>query len=211
MVLMAAISTDLVQLVTYLLPGFLTAWIFYGLTPFRKPSEFERIIQALVFTGIIRLFVLPINFVCNLYNIKMPTEVEFLASWVVALLLGVVSSRCVNTGWLHAKLRKCKLTNSMSLPSSWAQTLSINDGEVKLFLKDDKRILVGWTYIHPDMPDDGEFVIEDPTWETEEGESKRLEGCKYLIVRAQDVAHVGIVDELDSWEARWSKSNDKTE
>jgi len=39
-----------VELFQFLLPGFLSAWIFYGFTAFEKPNQFERVIQALIFT-----------------------------------------------------------------------------------------------------------------------------------------------------------------
>jgi len=38
------ITKDFIILVTYLLPGFLAAWVFYGLTSPPKPSQFERVV-----------------------------------------------------------------------------------------------------------------------------------------------------------------------
>ncbi|OPK06515.1 hypothetical protein BZ163_30520 [Pseudomonas sp. VI4.1] len=37
----------------YLIPGFITAWIFYSLTAFRRPDTFGQIVQALIFTFVI--------------------------------------------------------------------------------------------------------------------------------------------------------------
>ena len=47
-------SDELVRVFYNLLPGFLSAWIFYALTAHPKPSPFERIVQALIFTVIVR-------------------------------------------------------------------------------------------------------------------------------------------------------------
>ncbi len=44
-------SKELVGIISYLLPGFLAAWIFYGLTAHPKPQPFERVVQALIFTA----------------------------------------------------------------------------------------------------------------------------------------------------------------
>lgn len=43
-------DSDIVAAIYQLLPGFVTAWIFYGLTAHPKTSPFERVIQALIFT-----------------------------------------------------------------------------------------------------------------------------------------------------------------
>ena len=47
-------TDDLIRLFYDLLPGFLAAWVYYGLTAHPKPSPFERVIQALIFTVIVR-------------------------------------------------------------------------------------------------------------------------------------------------------------
>ncbi|WP_425032221.1 hypothetical protein [Pelagibius sp.] len=54
---MDSINEDIVGLLQYLLPGFLAAWVFYGLTAHQKPSQFERVIQALIFTLIVQAIV----------------------------------------------------------------------------------------------------------------------------------------------------------
>ncbi len=43
-------SSEIVDAIFRLLPGFVTAWVFYGLTAHLKASSFERVIQALIFT-----------------------------------------------------------------------------------------------------------------------------------------------------------------
>jgi len=44
----------LIVLLQYLLPGFFAAWVYYGLTSFAKPSQFERVVQALIFTLLVQ-------------------------------------------------------------------------------------------------------------------------------------------------------------
>ena len=58
---MAEFSTDLISIVEQLLPGFLVAWIVYGLTAYSKPAPFERIVQALIFTILVRGTLVPIR------------------------------------------------------------------------------------------------------------------------------------------------------
>lgn len=54
---MDKVAPELIAILQYLLPGFLAAWVFYGFTSFPKPSEFERVIQALIFTFIVQFVV----------------------------------------------------------------------------------------------------------------------------------------------------------
>ena len=55
---MPEISKEAVALLTYLLPGFLVAWLFYSFTSYPKPPQPERIIQALIFTLLVSALVI---------------------------------------------------------------------------------------------------------------------------------------------------------
>ncbi len=43
-------SSEVLKVIYALLPGFVAAWIFYGLTAPPRQSPFERVVQALIFT-----------------------------------------------------------------------------------------------------------------------------------------------------------------
>ena len=43
-------SSEVVGVLTFLLPGFVAAAIFYSLTSHPKPSAFDRVVLALIFT-----------------------------------------------------------------------------------------------------------------------------------------------------------------
>ena len=55
---MPELSKDVVALLQYLAPGFIMAWVYYGLTSHAKPSQFERVVQALIFTVVLVVIVL---------------------------------------------------------------------------------------------------------------------------------------------------------
>ena len=82
---MADITTGLIEALEFLLPGFLTAWIFYGFTPYDRPSHFERIIQALLFTAIIQGLIAPLK-----AKGWWPASYEVPLSLLLAVILGVV-------------------------------------------------------------------------------------------------------------------------
>ena len=44
-------SSEVVSILWFLLPGFVATWVFAGLTAYPKRSEFERVVEALIFTA----------------------------------------------------------------------------------------------------------------------------------------------------------------
>ena len=55
----------MIDVLVFLLPGFVAASIFYSLTSHPKPEIFDRVIQALVFTVIVQVTVAVISMVAN--------------------------------------------------------------------------------------------------------------------------------------------------
>ncbi len=54
---MEDLATKIIPLVQTLIPGFLTAMIFYWLADVKKPGQFERTVQALIGTGLITMMI----------------------------------------------------------------------------------------------------------------------------------------------------------
>jgi len=48
---MPEISAEVIALLQYLAPGFLVTWVYFGLTSHEKPSQFDRTVQALIYTA----------------------------------------------------------------------------------------------------------------------------------------------------------------
>ena len=46
-------ANNSIEVLNFLVPGFIAAAVYYGLTSAGKPNTFERLIQALIFTIII--------------------------------------------------------------------------------------------------------------------------------------------------------------
>ena len=60
---MPEISKEVVSLLIFLMPGFLSAWVIYGLTSHTKPVQFERVVQALIYTVSIKAMVMSLGVV----------------------------------------------------------------------------------------------------------------------------------------------------
>lgn len=195
---MDGISIDVIQLLKYLLPGFLTAWIFYGLTAYRRPAQFERIVQALVFTGIIQIATIIVRWALQLFGLlvsigEWTDESQFIWSWLIAIILGVGFSWCGNRNWLHEKLRNWKLTANTSYPSQWYSAFKEVETDIILNFKNKRRRLQGWLFEWPNQPDDGQFRLTHAIWLTASGKRIELDRAECVVIPAADVAFVEFI------------------
>lgn len=194
-------SKAILDVLTYLLPGFVSAAIVYMLTPAVRTVPFERVVQALIYTIVVQaLLVLvraPLVWVgAKGYLIGQWTiGVALVWSVVLAVLVGIVSAWADNTDTVHSRLRKWGITYQTSYPSEWFGAFSQNDGYVVLHLKGERR-LYGWPEEWPSSPDRGHFVIAQAEWLTEDGRIA-VEGVRRILIRAEDVEIVEMMRNVD--------------
>ena len=191
---MDSLGNDAIAILQYLLPGFLAAWIFYGFTPYVAPSQFERIVQALIFT----LF---INAGVRVERLLWPdlawddSELLFAAT-LTAFVVGAAFSWGANSDRFHALMRAMHITKETSQPSEWFGAFQRNedDGQRYIVLHfKDKRRLYGWPRIWPTQPGEGHFIIEKPSWLTAGREEQRLSNVFSIMVSVKDVRWVEFV------------------
>lgn len=207
------ISNDVVLLLEYLLPGFIAAWVFYGLTGHPKTSPFERTVQALIFTVIIKAIVhcigwlaIQVNHITGLNVGTWSANLQLILSVAIAIVGGHAISWAANTNAYHKRLYKRKITTKTSLVSEWHSAFAMRDSYVILHFDSDlhQRKLFGWPHEWPDDPKDGHFVITEPEWLIEQDDGYlRLPATadEMLLVAAE---HVLMVEFIKS-------SNTKTE
>lgn len=128
---MPEVSKDLIVLLQYLLPGFLVAWICFGMTSHQKPSQFERVVQALIYALFVHFFVvverLAAVWIGKWINFgSWNPEGELFASLITAIILGVLFSYLMNSDRLHGILRRFNLSTRSSHPEKNANTFSEN-------------------------------------------------------------------------------------
>jgi hypothetical protein len=191
---MEGLSASVVALLQYMLPGFLSAWVFYGFTSHPKPSQFERVVQALIFTFIVQI-------VSSLVE-------ELLSGWslwqeslrpathlLIAFLVGLVAAYSVNTDKLHAVARRLGLTRRTSHVSEWFSTFSEKATYVTLHLKDDRRIY-GWPREWPSHPEKGHIRLQQVSWVHGESEL-HLAGVDTVLIDAHDVRWVEFMEAIE--------------
>ena len=118
-------TQTIVDVLTFLLPGLITAALLYSLTPAPRPVPFERVVQALIFTVLVRACLVGVE--ASL--IEMGTRAGSIGVWtdgvklawsiVLAVLLAVALAWIDNTDKLHALLRALGITYQTSFSSEW--------------------------------------------------------------------------------------------
>lgn len=196
---MPELSKETVALLHYLLPGLLAAWVFYGLTSHTKPSHFERVIQALIFTFLVQA-VLPIvrwslEYIGTRFAIHpWDGASETLASAFVAVLLGTSLAYLTNKDSFHKWIRAKGFTTRASHPSEWHGVLSERQNYVVLHLADERR-LSGYPQVWPSEPDKGHFFMVQPAWLTDAGEQSLLSGIEGLLINTKDVKWIEFIQQ----------------
>jgi hypothetical protein len=195
---MPIITNELIAILSFLLPGFITSFIFYSLTSFPKKSEFEAVIIALIYTIIINMLVdffgVLLNFIGNWFTIGEWNQLSQVA-WSVffAVGIGVLWSFLYNNDVIHKALRRVKVTSQSSYPSEWYGTFSETKKYIILDLKDERRIM-GWPVEWPNYPDKGHFVLEEASWLTTEESGKiSLLTIDKIMIDANNVEMVEFV------------------
>lgn len=191
------VPATLLELLLFLLPGFIAAAIFYSLTSHSKPDAFERIVLALIFTFIVQS-IMPI--VQAMAPSIAPTQQEIHGNlaWLTlfAIVLGVIAALCINHDLPHRIFRKLNFTKENTYPSEWYSAFSQHDRSyVVLHLYDGRRVY-GWPTEWPSRPAEGHFHLEEAEWIEESKmntNSRDKESLKSLLVPVIDVQIVEFI------------------
>lgn len=199
---MTELPAEAIGLLTYLLPGFTAAWLFYGLTSHQKPSQFERVVQALIFTFVIQVFLQPIKWLFLLAGrmISFGTwgePSELFGSFVLALALGSFVAYFTNNDSFHKLLRRNGFTSRTSHPSEWFCAFTEHVTYVILHLKDGRR-LYGWPKEWPVDPQQGQFYVQVPSWIDESARAIDLPQLDGILVHVKDVEWVEFMKHEES-------------
>ena len=191
-------SQAIIDVLTFLIPGFVSASILYSLTPAPRPIPFERVVQALIFTIFIRAGTSVVETVLiwigpRFWSIGVWSEqTRLLWSLMLAGLLGVVLAWIANTDQLHSWLRKRGITHQTSFSSEWYGTLSQASGGYHVLHLTGERRLYGWVVEWPNTSEHGHFVVAEAEWLLNDDKIP-LVGVEKIVIRAQDVEMVELM------------------
>ncbi len=198
---MPELSKDVVALLSFLLPGFLVAWIFYALTSHQKPAQFERVVQALLFTLLVSVLVtverITLLSIGRWYQLReWDRDAELIASVLTATILGLLAAYLTNTDRLHVWLRQVGISQRSSQPSEWCTVFVDHETYVVLELKDGRR-LYGWPQVWPSNFERGHIFITQPSWVHSEPQVE-LSTTDGILVPVAEVVNVEFVKRPES-------------
>lgn len=192
---MPEISADVVALLEYLAPGFLTAAVYFGMTAHQKPSHFERLVQALVYNAVIQAVVAAEKAVAARIGQRLPLgdwtrHSDLVASLTSALLIGILVATAANHDMVHAALRRTRMTKRTGHPCEWFGIFSDYPRHITLHLRDES-LVHGWPSIWPAAPGNGHFFISSAVRDCA-GARYDLSHLEGLIVNSADVVYVEV-------------------
>lgn len=190
-------SHEAIAFLSYLLPGFVAAWVFHGLTPYALPAPFERVVKALIFTMLVQGIVVPVREGALLLGRAVEpiaiwsSDCQLVASLVIAVCLGLAAARYANNDAIHRVLRKWSFTRQTSYSSEWFWAFAENPTYVVLHLEDGRR-LYGWPEQWPSSPETGHFALTEAEWLTG-GERLAFAEIEHLLIPVPGVKMVEFI------------------
>ena len=183
---MNLVANEVVSVLVFLLPGFVAATIFFSLTSNPKPREFERVIQALIFT-LIGQAIIAAGLLIGVPPLDRGWEL--LVPVLIAVAIGLIAAGVSNHDLAHRVLRYMGFTKETSYPSEWYSAFARNpDCYVVLHLKGERR-LYGWPEEWPSYSDQGHFRIAEGEWLIDD-DRRPATGVSAIVVPASEVEMV---------------------
>ena len=210
---MDGISKDILDIILKLLPGFIVAWILYGLTSHLKPSSFERIVQALVYTALVRAVLIPLKLLAFIIGSHHSLgiwdgDIEYVWSIIIAIATGLFISWCINNDfplllfrkdgeekcssyfkWVNKLLSTLKLSGKTLHPNEWYSAFKSNEMRIVLHLSGERR-LECLVIQYPDDPQQGHFLIIEPAWLLDDGSRAPLYSTNQILLPSSEVEYV---------------------
>lgn len=191
---------DVLALLTQLMPGFLTAWVVYGLTTYTKPPQFERVVQALIYSVIVSALVTVIETLLlaagQVWKLGIwDKSAELVVSAAVALSLGVVLSYYMRVDSFFKLARKLKLTSRTPFPSEWYGAFATKPRFVVLHLSGARR-LSGYPSEWPTEPHVGHFRLTAAAWINADNSETPLDADDSILIEAKQVEMVEFLKDV---------------
>ena len=194
---MNEVASDVLPVLHALLSGFVATVIFYWLSDTAKPNQFERVIQALICTGVIKLLVdgLEWLFCCfgRWYSFGQWTDNTGTAwSILLAVTIGLALAFLSQHDVLYRIARRLALTSKASV-GEWRYAFGMYSDRVIVLNMRDGRRLMGYPLAWPVEPAGGHFLIEFPSWLVDD-QIMESHGISHLLIPNSEVHWVEFLE-----------------
>lgn len=196
------VSKDILALLTQLMPGFLTAWVVYGLTTYAKPAQFERIVQALIYSFIVSALVAVLEPTLLFAGqfVRLGTwdhAAEVMASASVAIILGVLLSFFMTNDAFFRQARRLRITSRTAFPSEWYGAFASKPPKYVVLHLEGSRRITGYPIEWPTEPTAGHFRLTDAAWLDDENNETALDTNDSILIPAKQVDMVELLRNIE--------------
>lgn len=196
------VSKDILALLTQLMPGFLTAWVVYGLTTYTKPSQFERLVQALIYSFIVSALVAVLEPLLLLAGrfVRFGTwdhSAEVIASALLAISLGLLLSFFMTNDVFFRQARRLGITSRTPFPSEWYGAFAARPPRYVVLHLDGGRRIMGYPIEWPTEPAAGHFKLTDAAWLDDQNNQTPLDTNDSILIAAKQVEMVEFLKNIE--------------
>ncbi|SRR6266478_940983 len=197
---MPDIRFEVLTALIVLLPGFLAARLEQRLTVNPKQNEFDKIIEALLYSFFIYLIYtaifrsLPVSVKAEKagetihYSIEAsPLRLALLP--LIAVVLSVLVSFLANHDFFGRLFRGLRVTRRTWRASTWDDVFHDFSGVVQVELSDGRSVM-GWLKFCSDRPEDRSLFLERAAWVNAEGGLEEIQGPGIFLSRESEIRSV---------------------
>jgi hypothetical protein len=187
-----------------LLPGFTCAYVAQYLSVRRQQTEFDKVVEALLFSVLLYLATLPFygnslpvawHSVANAPN-QYQVEIRWSQLLVLALgscVLGIVYAANINHDWLMRLFRQVGVTERTARSTIWNDVFQEIGGYVQVGLTGEIKV-IGYLRYYSDEAEDSSLFLEDAAWIDKDGNTTPITGPGILLTKDVGIEYVLFLD-----------------
>lgn len=169
---MEGLSAEVLPVLKQLMPGFLAMIVFYWFAEVKKPAFFDKILQALIATTVIQIFVSGVENLCYFVGEHHSFGVwnEASSNWtalVIATVMGLALAFWCNNDTAFRLARFLHITTRASQDDTVHIYKALANCGVILHFIDERR-LMGYLDAYPSNNQSGIYLVSSPIWITDE-------------------------------------------
>ncbi|TEB05868.1 hypothetical protein Psch_02910 [Pelotomaculum schinkii] len=173
---------NVLQIIVFLLPGFLTTLVRDALVVNRPKDSMERITESLSYSLILNILfnfvfsssIFPVIYTDN--TLQITSNMMLLYLVFLSILLGLFISLVINYDILYNLLRYLKITKKSSRISVWYDVFVSNPKKWLRVTLNDGTVLIGWADYYSDDPNNNEMFLADVSITEKEGDEREVKG-----------------------------------
>ena len=197
-------SSESINILQYLLPGFLAAGIFQTLISSRKPIGIDIIVRSFIFTIIVQFLTDAFIWLAIYFEwfSDLNTTRDYVILLIISTVFGVTAATLWNYDLFHKFFRFVKVTEQSADNSTRISAFKLNrNSYVVLHLKGERR-LFGWPRGWPSSPTDQYYLIEEYSWLSDNDQNADVKnppeetvgGTSRILISESEVEMIEFVD-----------------